>query len=35
VNYDGLTAILLQAIKDQQKEIDLLKGEVELLKAKK
>lgn len=35
VNYDGLTAILLQAIKDQQKEIDLLKTEVELLKAKK
>lgn len=35
VNYDGLTSILLKAIKDQQKQIDLLKAEVELLKAKK
>lgn len=34
VNYDGLTAVLLQAIKDQQKQIDLLKEEVELLKKK-
>jgi len=34
VNYNGLTAILLQAIKDQQKQIDLLKEEIELLKKK-
>jgi hypothetical protein len=35
VNLNALTAILLQAIKDQQKQIDLLKSEVELLKARK
>jgi hypothetical protein len=35
VSINALTGILLQAIKDQQKEIDLLKSEVELLKAKK
>ena len=34
VNYDGLTAVLLQAIKDQQKQIDLLKEEIEILKKK-
>ncbi|MBK7627529.1 MAG: tail fiber domain-containing protein [Bacteroidales bacterium] len=34
VNYNGLTAVLLQAIKDQQKQIDLLKEEVEMLKKK-
>jgi len=35
VSLNALTAILLQAIKDQQKEIDILKKEVELLKARK
>ncbi len=34
VNYGTLTAILLQAVKDQQKQIDELKAEVELLKKK-
>jgi len=34
VNYDGLTAVLLQAIKDQQKQIDLLRKEIEILKNK-
>jgi len=34
VNYDGLTAVLLQAIKDQQKQIDILKQEIEVLKNK-
>jgi len=35
VSLNALTAILLQAIKDQQKEIEILKNEVELLKARK
>lgn len=34
VNYNGLTAVLLQAIKDQQKQIDILKQEIEVLKNK-
>jgi Chaperone of endosialidase len=34
VSLNALTAILLQAVKDQQKQIDALKAEVELLKNK-
>ncbi len=34
VNMNALTAILLQAIKDQQKQIDTLKQEIEILKSK-
>jgi hypothetical protein len=35
VSYEKLTPILIEAIKAQQKEIDILKNEVELLKAKR
>jgi hypothetical protein len=35
VNYGALTAVLLQAIKDQQKQIDSLKTEMRLLKTGK
>jgi hypothetical protein len=35
VEYGTLTAILLQAIKDQQKEEDLLKKEIDTLKTNK
>lgn len=34
VNYDELTPILIEAIKEQQKQIDLLKAEIEQLKKK-
>jgi len=35
VDYSKLTPLLIEAIKEQQKQIDLLKNEVELLKARK
>lgn len=35
VNYNAITAILLQAIKDQQRQIDTLKNEIVILKTKK
>jgi trimeric autotransporter adhesin len=35
VNYGALTAILFQAIKDQQKQIDALKQQIELMKTGK
>lgn len=34
MNYNGFTAVLLEAIKEQQKEIDALKTEIELLKSR-
>lgn len=34
VNYDEITPILIEAIKEQQKQIDLLKAEIEQLKNK-
>ncbi len=34
VNYGRLTALLIEAVKDQQKQIDALKAELENVKAK-
>ena len=34
VNYNGLIGVLIEAVKDQQKQIDSLKTEIELLKSR-